>query len=325
MYKVSICVPIYGVEDYIERCAVSLFEQSYYNIEYVFVNDCTKDKSISVLESVVERYPSRRNDVKIINHLINKGLAAARNTAVENASGEFLLHIDSDDFLDLDTIERLVDTQIKSDSDIVLFDTIKIFPNRTQTIHKKTYSDTKQYLLDALQKNVGVGVCGNMIRTSLYKDFGIKAIEGINMAEDYQVTPRLVYYAKKIATANNTYYHYDLTNQSSYVHNVTITACEQLKASMKIIEDFFSDKEIYYVKAIKEGVAKTVSFEIIASARQKNGKKVYDFAHRWLDENKPYQGTSLKSYERIALRIKPYLLLKAYVLFFGKFKHLLKI
>lgn len=57
--KVSVCVPIYGVEKYIEQCVVSLFEQTYKDIEYIFVNDCTPDKSIEVLKSVIERYPDK--------------------------------------------------------------------------------------------------------------------------------------------------------------------------------------------------------------------------------------------------------------------------
>lgn len=67
-YFVSICVPIYGVEKYIERCAISLFEQTYKNIEYIFVNDCTQDNSIDVLKSIIEKYPVRKNCVRIINH-----------------------------------------------------------------------------------------------------------------------------------------------------------------------------------------------------------------------------------------------------------------
>ena len=66
--KVSILVPVYGVEKYIERCARSLFEQTYDNIEYIFVDDCTKDRSIEILQKVLEDYPNRKNQVKILHH-----------------------------------------------------------------------------------------------------------------------------------------------------------------------------------------------------------------------------------------------------------------
>ena len=107
--KVSMLIPIYGVEKFIERCAISLFEQTYQNIEYIFVNDCTKDDSINVLERVINRYPNRKPFVRIINHAQNKGLAGARNTAVANATGEFIMHVDSDDYVDKEIVRKAID------------------------------------------------------------------------------------------------------------------------------------------------------------------------------------------------------------------------
>ena len=85
--KVSICVPVYGGEKYIANCARSLFGQTYDNIEYVFVNDCTKDRSIEVVQQVAEEFPHRKSSLKIVNHEKNSGLAASRRTGVENATG----------------------------------------------------------------------------------------------------------------------------------------------------------------------------------------------------------------------------------------------
>ena len=99
-YLVSILVPIYGVEKYIRRCAISLFEQTYLNIEYIFVNDCTNDDSIIILENVINQYPNRQSQIKIIQHETNKGLGEARNTAVAAANGDYLFHVDSDDYID---------------------------------------------------------------------------------------------------------------------------------------------------------------------------------------------------------------------------------
>ena len=119
---VSILVPIYNVENFIEKCSVSLFEQTYKNIEYVFVNDCSPDHSIEVLEKVAKNYPNRINSIKIINHDINKGLAGARNTAILNANGDYVLHVDSDDFIEKTTIEKLVKKAQDDCADIVVFD-----------------------------------------------------------------------------------------------------------------------------------------------------------------------------------------------------------
>ncbi|MSH99652.1 glycosyltransferase, partial [Escherichia coli] len=84
---VSILVPVYKVEKYIEKCAMSLFEQTYDNIEYVFVDDCSPDDSIALLESIMERYPKRKEQVKIVAHEKNAGLSNARITGINNCSG----------------------------------------------------------------------------------------------------------------------------------------------------------------------------------------------------------------------------------------------
>lgn len=91
MLKISILTPIYGVEKYIEQCARSLFEQSYASIEYIFVDDCTPDKSIGILQSLLKEYPGRAQQVRIIHHDRNRGVGAARQTALMAATGDYLL------------------------------------------------------------------------------------------------------------------------------------------------------------------------------------------------------------------------------------------
>ena len=109
--KVTIAVPVYRVESYIEKCAVSLFEQTYSNIEYLFINDYTPDKSIEIIKNILEKYPHRKNQVKIFNQPKNQGCPAARNLAVELASGDFIFHVDADDWIEPDAISVLVNEQ----------------------------------------------------------------------------------------------------------------------------------------------------------------------------------------------------------------------
>ena len=99
MKKVSIIIPIYKAEDFIEECAISLFSQTYENIEYLFVNDCTPDNSIEILKETLNHFPKRQNQVKIITQKHNQGQAAARNKALDVFSGDFVAFVDSDDYL----------------------------------------------------------------------------------------------------------------------------------------------------------------------------------------------------------------------------------
>ena len=106
--KVSILVPIYRVENYIERCAVSILNQSYDDLEIIFVDVCSPDNSMQVLNQVIKKYPKRISQIKIIKHNENKGLAEARKTAVNAATGQYVFHLDSDDYLELFAIEYIV-------------------------------------------------------------------------------------------------------------------------------------------------------------------------------------------------------------------------
>ena len=121
--KVSVLVPVYGVEKYIERCARSLFEQTMKDgIEFIFTDDCTRDRSIEILEKVVEEYPERKSQVKIIHHEKNQGLVSARVTGLKEAVGEYVIHCDSDDWVEREMYEIMYRQAKDTDSDIVVCD-----------------------------------------------------------------------------------------------------------------------------------------------------------------------------------------------------------
>ena len=115
--KVSILVPFYKVENYVGKCVESLFRQTYKNIEYVFVNDCTPDRSMEIINEYIDKY-GIRDKCKIIEHETNKGISTSRNDCLDNATGDYILFIDSDDYIDLDMVESLVDTAKENDADI---------------------------------------------------------------------------------------------------------------------------------------------------------------------------------------------------------------
>ena len=98
--KVSVIIPIYKVEKFIERCVCSLMEQTLQEVEYIFVDDATPDKSIEVLERCLTLYPNRKS--VILHHAQNQGLPAARNTGLQVASGKYIFHCDSDDYVEQD-------------------------------------------------------------------------------------------------------------------------------------------------------------------------------------------------------------------------------
>ena len=117
--KISVLVPVYGVEKYIARCAESLFGQTYADLEFVFVDDCTPDHSIDVLRSVMARYPARQAQVRIIHNEKNSGIGAVRQKLIDSCTGDCLTFVDSDDYMPLDAISLLAAGMERSGADMV--------------------------------------------------------------------------------------------------------------------------------------------------------------------------------------------------------------
>lgn len=243
--KVSICVPIYGVEKYISKCADSLFKQTYENIEYIFVNDKTKDNSIEVLNSVIEKNPHRKSQISIIEHSENSGLSAARETAIQNATGTYLMHVDSDDYLEPNTVKECVDKALKVDADVVIFGMIHEFKKKTHVFLPEKYSSKQEYLKAVIRKDIQTGVCGKLYKRSLYIDNNIHCLKDVNFGEDYAVYPRLIYCAEKISFIEKPYYHYLRFNESSYTYKFNLNNVENMKSALHCISDFFKDKALF--------------------------------------------------------------------------------
>ena len=122
MPKISIIIPVYKVEKYIERCARSLFEQTLDDIEYLFIDDCSPDKSIEELKDILDEYPHRKSQTIIHRMERNKGQAAVRYWGVKNATGDYLIHCDSDDWVELDMYQQMYNKAIEEDADVVVCD-----------------------------------------------------------------------------------------------------------------------------------------------------------------------------------------------------------
>lgn len=119
MNKISIIVPIYKVEDYIKRCCESLFMQSSDEIEYIFIDDASPDGSIQILEREIKAHNINAEKVRIIRNEINQGVAFARKTGLENATGEYVLFVDADDWIDATCIGKLLGTIKNKNVEIV--------------------------------------------------------------------------------------------------------------------------------------------------------------------------------------------------------------
>jgi glycosyltransferase involved in cell wall biosynthesis len=117
-YKVSLAMPVYNVEKYIERALLSALNQTFDSIEYLLIDDKGTDNSISVAKEIIANHP-RGKDVRILDHGINRGTGATKNTAIDNTRGEYLFFMDSDDEITPDCIQFLYDKMIETPVDFV--------------------------------------------------------------------------------------------------------------------------------------------------------------------------------------------------------------
>lgn len=237
--KVSILVPVYGVEKYIERCARSLFEQTYDNIEYIFVDDCTKDRSIEILQKVLEDYPNRKNQVKILHHEKNRGLSAARNTALDASTGDYLMHVDSDDYLRKDAVLLLAEKITTASSQVIIFGYSIVTAKKIYPV--KLYPENKVSLIcDYLLNRKPASMWNKFYDADFYKSSGIRSVEGINQGEDYVVVPRIIAKAEKIEWLNDNLYYYEQSNVQSYSNNIREDSIIQMKKADDILFEYFS-------------------------------------------------------------------------------------
>ena len=241
--NLSVIVPIYGVEKYIEQCAVSLFEQSLKDIEFIFVNDQTKDNSVKILEAVIDRYEHLKNRIKIINHQKNMGQAAARTTGLGYAKGEYIIHLDSDDWVDLNLYQKMYFQAKTENADIVCCNFKFIYKSSVDELkfkqNQKDFLDLNELNFDLLYSSL----CNKMVKRELYLKNNLSFFEGVNMWEDLGMMTRLRYHCKKVSFLDeNLFYNYNKQNETSIVsvpkeENII----QQIKCA-NMLDEFFREK-----------------------------------------------------------------------------------
>ena len=256
MPAVSVIIPVYGVEAYIEKCARSLFEQTLEDIEYIFVNDCTKDKSIEILQQVIEDYPNRKHQTKIIHHETNRGLPQARKTGIENSTGKYITHCDSDDWVENDMYSLMYEKAENENLDVIVCDVLKNDLDCTNVI--KYFSktpDNKDYLIKNLFSNTCLHNVGEILaRHELYYQNFLYPTA--NIFEDLVFASQLLILAQKIGYLQKPLYHYviHLTSMTNiYTEEQKIKQLIQTKKNLDVCLMFMNQNNMddKYIQLIK--------------------------------------------------------------------------
>jgi len=260
--KVSIIVPLYKAELYVEKCFESIRSQSYRDIELVFVDDGSPDES----GQIADRLSIETVDfcIKVI-HQSNGGASSARNAGIKEATGDYLLFIDADDFLrHNDSLDRIVSyARSKNFPDVVGFNISYFYPSKNQFVNWVEYSEKitnapdKESLVQELVKSgtLPVSPCGKMIRREVYNETGIKFLEG-TIGEDIPWTIQLFDKVTSVTYMNE--YHYCYRQEVA----TSVTGC-------------FSEKKFLDLVAIIDNLAPMIQ---TSSFNKKTKECLYSFA-----------------------------------------------
>lgn len=216
MMKISIVIPVYNVAPFIERCLHSAFNQTYTDIEYILVDDAGTDNSMELVSRVIAAYLPDK-DIKIVVHPENKGLGAARNTGVKEASGEYIFFLDSDDELFPNTIELLVKAMADNPVDLVIGEVEVVGNERTAypplLLSRGEYGSNR-FIFDSFLKRQWYEMAWNkLIKRDLFTKLGLWFNESI-LHEDTLWSFHVASQIESLVVASEETYRYHIQGNS---------------------------------------------------------------------------------------------------------------
>lgn len=255
MIKVSVIVPIYNVEQYLEKCLDSLVNQTLKEIEIILVNDASPDAS----DVIMERYREKYDNIKTIYFTQNKCQGGARNAGIEIASGKYVTFVDSDDWLDLDYLEKMYDACEESGSDVAYSAYKSMSESGIELSERMFWPMEFSGELTAPKKrgiiNKGVFAWGKLYSLALWRAIGLSFPEHLKY-EDAPTVPIYMLHAKSCYFVSDTYYRY-LSRKDSTMHirnvghddaqKTTLIFSERMK-KYGFYEEYFPEIEHYMVE-----------------------------------------------------------------------------
>ena len=305
---ISVIVPIYKVEAYVERCVRTLLEQYMPDVEYIFVDDCSPDNSLEKVRNVSAEFPIPPEQIKFLRHDINRGLPAARNTGMKYATGEYLFHCDSDDYLEPNALQKMYEAARHNDADIVYSDWYLTFPGSKRYMKQPAYSSAEDALRGLLHGTMKYNVWNKLVRRSLYTENHITFPEGHSMGED--MTMFLLFAkARKVAYLPIATYSYVRQNENAFTAQRTEQSYADLLFNASRVIDYLqgtvSEQDLACFKL-------NVKFPFLISGQRRD----YERWNEWFPEANQFIHISQVSKRMRMLQVaaakKWYLILKIY-------------
>ena len=244
---VSVIVPAYNAEKYLRRCLDSLAAQTLKDFEVLVVNDGSTDGT----GRIADEYAAKDSRFRVI-HQENSGVGAAREAGLENATGEYTIHADSDDWVEPDMLESLVACARAENADMVICDILIVHAGDVaeyRTQRPKSLNHTE--VLGEMLFDLHGSLCNKLIRRARLREFDIHFIPGMNLAEDQYIVLRVLAHDVKVAYVGKAFYHYDHTQNESSICNSGVLARDRL-LPLEMIADYtdITPIQYYYDRAV---------------------------------------------------------------------------
>lgn len=306
-YRISLIVPIYGVEKYIAKFAESALDQTYQDLQFIFVNDGTKDRSMEILRDLIaNRYAHLQSRIVIVDK-DNGGLPSARKAGLDVAEGEYALFADSDDWMETDAVEKVMAKADETHADIIYFDLIKEYGNRTSYKREREYTGATKddFIVNMFNyKSFGYTVT-KCFKRKLYTE-NVIYFPKLGMHEDIYLMSQIIFYAKSLAHIPEALYHYRKDNPDSFC------AQDRLKRHVSSTTNLLDLYE-HYRDNLKGSPIERVAGSILMRAGQHSIMHGYDFFEKY-----PYLAGDIRK-TRISCRYRTavpmQVIVKIYALF----------
>lgn len=255
---ISVIIPLYNVEDYITNCLKSFEEQIYRDFEVIIVNDGSTDKSVSIVQKFIEK--SELN-IKLVNQK-NSGVSVARNNGLNNATGDYICFVDSDDMVAPEYLSQMVEIINYKKCDMVICGVKAIDEGSSKSKYFfEEYTSEKMSSYEALRRflysEIVSGVWSLMIKRNIIDENQLRFAEGYRYSEDLELVWKMLIHSKNVAITGSELYLYRVRNGSamSVVDDKRIDGFKLMKG----LESYFKDnRPDFYMEFKKYGTARWI-------------------------------------------------------------------
>lgn len=268
--RLSVIIPVFGIENFIERCARSLMSQTLKRgVEFIFVDDKTPDGSVAIIEHALSEYPNRAGQVTILHHTRNKGLPAARNTGLAVAQGDYVYHFDGDDFAEPELLEHMLKTAEDNDADYVWADWLLTYEHTDRFMPQPDFESPEDALKGILTGKMKYNVWNKIVKRSLYTQNSISFPNGYGMGEDMTMI-KLLACASKVAHCDYAGYHYVRTNAGAMTSNVNELSYRDINHNVNSTTAFLRHRVTWDISPLIGAFCLHTKFPLLISSDKNN-------------------------------------------------------